>query len=598
MRAYRLVDTVPVAELGKRGTLERFGLRLGPVLCRSGAEQETFARVYAAYVAELRETTEVLPPPAPAAAPKWYDRFKEERWVMGLLGLVLLGMLTWYLIGQSRDEPVPDFVAQIEGDHMITEYDTLTLLNRTLLPPGRDSSQFSWTWTIYNADTFEELFRDSTQWSLRVRSLAVTPADQNRRASLEILDPQTGRRTVAEHSYRVACGDVPPLRAIVADSLTRPSGVTDVYFQARFDTAALAERGKTPADFEFRWDLDSLTARGENGPVLNYVLAQGRTYHVRLTAFPPEEGEFCATSVEFNYTHGRPRVVLPLHPYDPVDYEQTAGFRAWWVILLLLLSLFWILGARRIWLDQIEQRRETERRRRVAANRPKVPPAPAAPPDGIPGVNQEALLPLENSHLRLARAMRHRAGDGGRRELNALKTLRATVRAGGFPTPRFSLRKRAGEYVMLIDEVDASSHQGRLFKRLASELNRRDVYAEVYFYQRQFNRVWNAREVHGISLEEVARRHGGQRLLILGDGHNLVAQHTDGRPELTERDQSWLPAFPERILLTPVPPVAWGYVEKTLYRHFPVFPADTTGILHAANYLQAYGTKPKPEFDA
>ncbi|MEO0733844.1 MAG: hypothetical protein AAFZ52_13490, partial [Bacteroidota bacterium] len=320
LRAYRLVDSLPVGRLGKRDALEDFGLRLGPVLCRSGAEQETFQRVYAAYVAELRENTDVLTLSAPAAAPKWYDRFLREDLVMGLLGLIFLGMLGWYFLGRDDAPPPPDFIAQIEAPHVITEFDTLLLRNRTLLPEGTDSSQYRWTWTVTNADTYQEYFRDTTQWSLAIQSLSVTPADQHRRAALEVFDPRTDQRTVAEHLYQVKCADAPPLRAVVADSLTRSSGISDVRFQARFDTDALAKRGQTPADFEYYWVLDSVVAQGETDSVLNYVLTPGRSYHVRLTAFTPEDGQFCATSVELNYTHGTPQVMLPLLPYEPVDY--------------------------------------------------------------------------------------------------------------------------------------------------------------------------------------------------------------------------------------------------------------------------------------
>ncbi|MEM9259971.1 MAG: hypothetical protein AAGA62_10015, partial [Bacteroidota bacterium] len=584
LRSYRLLESFSTDDWSTPGGLRKFGMMLGPVLCRNGAEQETFKRVYAGYLEEITEIKEVIPPPPPPRQKHWYDRLLEEDRVMQLLGLLLMGMLGIFIYGRFFS-PDPEPVAlQIEAPGKVREGEHHLFRNRSIVP-GHDSTTLSWEWELENVESDEEILRDTSKWSLPITVGQVDGSNVFRRATLTVTLPKTKEQHTIEHFFRVGCDDPPPVVAINAKVPQQAQNFSQTFY---------AELEGDSSDFQqeafiFSWRLDSLLVPNDGREFTPANLELGQQYLVNLNVARAGAEDYCYTNLTHNYLHGEEEVVLPYYPYEPVSYERISGYRTWWVILLLLGWFFFLVGAWRMWRNQIEALESAARRRREAENKPVVPAAPDAPPYGIPWVSQEALLPLEPSHLKLARGMRHRAGEGGRKHLDAKKTLRATIKAGGYPSPAFTLRRRAGEYVMLIDEVDAQSHQGRLFKRLAAELNRRDVYAEVFYYQKQLNRVWNAQTPHGLPLDEVARQFGGQRLLILGDAHELLDKRAEGRPELAPKVLSWLAAFPERLLLTPVPPIAWGYQEKALYRHFPIFPADTLGITNAAIYLQTYG---------
>ncbi|SEQ06268.1 hypothetical protein [Neolewinella agarilytica] len=564
-------------------SLADFGKRLGPVLCRSGAEQEMFKSVYSTYVKELTTLPTVVERPL-TREEKWYDRFLVEKWALGLISLLLGGMLGIYVVNKLNTPLEVEVVAEIIGPTEVREGEERNFYNNSIFP-GKDSSSLEWEWQIINDQTLEVLKTDSSHWTLSTTILPSREGENTRQVNLTVTDPTTGATANATHSYRVNCATPPPIITILTprESIEINESEEANYFLAQFDSLELANLGYTRDDFNYQWFLDGTPSADFSNWLFQPELEPGKTHEIKLNVGTKANPDFCTSNFTINYALEQTRVILPIYNYQPVQYEHIAGFRPWWPLTLIALWIGGLFWSWRRWKQEIERKKaEARAAEKKEKEEPGITPAPDAAPYTIPWISQENRLPLEPSQLALARAMRHRAGSTGRKELDAAKTLKATIASGGFPEARFNVRERAGEYVLLIDEVDGLSHQGRLFKRLAKELTRRDVYAEVFYYQGQLNRCWNEQEPHGLNVEDLAVRFGGQRLLVIGSGHDFLDHHASEKPGLTPRHEEWLKAFPDRTLLTPVPPVAWSFEEKVLHRHFSLFPADSRGILEAA----------------
>lgn len=156
-------------------------------------------------------------------------------------------------------------------------------------------------------------------------------------------------------------------------------------------------------------------------------------------------------------------------------------------------------------------------------------------------------------------------------------TIRSTIRAGGMPTFELRRRKRAPQYLLLIDQRGPRDHLAGLYAELAIELNRRDVDAEHYFYDRIPSRCWKDRRDYGsyTSIESLQSQFPGSRLLLIGEPEGLL-DLPQLRPSNLAADLR--DAWPQTALLCTRPTAEWGNAELTLCQMFPVVPANAAGL--------------------
>lgn len=586
LRVYRLLRAFGPDRLKNP---EELGMIIGPALCRNGGEQAVFSRIYATYLEELRATKPALGRPAEAAdlgtetrVKRWFDR--SWPYIMLISFVVALG--GFFLVRDYLRESGKTSVAIIGPD--VARIDESIVFENASYFSGKDSTELQWVWTITSGSTGDTILVDSTNWDLPYRVAPILDDQAQQLVALEISAPGNQNNGRAIKSLDVRCSNPPPLIGIkLPEDLANNSPYTEYRFTALFDEELLESEGRKPDDYEYSWRVD-----GENqgrSRTLVTALPVEKRYEIQVTVSSGRASAPCQVKHATDVVTGVAKVTVPTYAFQPVEHERNAGIKKWvpWTLGGIWIALF-IWGFRR-WNKEVRAlkqaaREEAEMRKRAEDKVLAI--APDKPPYKIPWVSQAKNIPLEASHLRLARAMRQRASEEGARVLNVPATLKATINSGGYPNARFSAKSFASEYVLLIDEVDPKSHRGRLFRRLATELTRRDVYAEVFYYQHQLNRCWNEREPEGISTDELVQRFGGQRLLILGDGHELLDHAAKGVPSIAPRYLQWISAFPQRLILTPIAPVDWGFQEKLLSRYFGLFPSDGAGILLAAEKLE------------
>ncbi|MTB50264.1 carboxypeptidase-like regulatory domain-containing protein [Lewinella sp. W8] len=597
LRVYRLLRAFGPDRLKKP---EELGLILGPALCKNGGEQAVFARIFATYLEELKETRPVIGHPQAAGEQttdkkvrRWFDR----AWPYVMLASFALAAISFFLI---RDylRTTGETTVSITGPNTARIDEAIVFTNSSYFP-GLDSTDLRWTWTVTSGPTGDTILVDSTNWDLPYRVAPIVDEAAQQLITLEVWAPQTSSNGRTIKYLDVRCSNPPPLIGIeLPESLADYSPENEYDFTALFDDELLATLGYRPEDYEYKWTVDG-ESQGRDRTLAIKLPAEKR-YEIAVTVSLRRAVAPCEITHLTDVLTGIEKVTVPTYAFLPVTHDRNAGIRSWlpWTLGGLWLLLF-VWGFRRWWkqVKELEQAAREEAELRKRAEERVLAVAPDRPPYKIPWVSQTKNIPLETSHLRLARAMRERASEEGARVLNVPATLKATINSGGFPNARFSAKSFASEYVLLIDEVDPKSHRGRLFRRLSAELTRRDVYAEVYYYQHQLNRCWNEREPDGLAIEELAQRFGGQRLLILGDAHELLDHAAKGVPSIAPHHLQWISAFPQRLILTPIAPVDWGFQEKLLFQHFGLFPSDSEGIFLAAEKLENHQLELGGNFD-
>jgi tetratricopeptide (TPR) repeat protein len=176
----------------------------------------------------------------------------------------------------------------------------------------------------------------------------------------------------------------------------------------------------------------------------------------------------------------------------------------------------------------------------------------------------------------------HRRYQGETETLDVGGTVEASVAAMGFPTLRYRKDSRLPEYLFLIDRVSFRDHQAHLHEHLAARLRQEGLYVSAFFYEGDPRICWNSTGDESLSLEQLQRTCAGYRLLIFGDGGQLL-------DAVSGRMAHWCRIFhtwPDRALLTHRSSSQWGIQEMTLATRFVVVPATLEGVAALAAYFE------------
>jgi hypothetical protein len=185
-----------------------------------------------------------------------------------------------------------------------------------------------------------------------------------------------------------------------------------------------------------------------------------------------------------------------------------------------------------------------------------------------------------------ARLMRKRQVDEFHR-LNLPSTIAATIKAIGYPSLRYTFANKAPEYLVLINRVSVCDHQAKLFSELVRAFQKESVFVVHYFYEDP--RICaDESDQNRVRLVELQNKYPKHRLIILGDGSEMIEPITGELDDWTTIFQSWN----ERALLTPVPPSLWGIREITLSKNFLVLPGTTYGLSKLVGQMETTIRRP------
>ncbi len=162
-------------------------------------------------------------------------------------------------------------------------------------------------------------------------------------------------------------------------------------------------------------------------------------------------------------------------------------------------------------------------------------------------------------------------------EWDIQRSIEETIRAGGIPHFATRRRKKAPQYLLLIDQKSPRDHLAGLYADLVAELQRRDLDVAFYYYSAVPYRCWSdPRDPQTYtSIESLQSAYAGYKLLLVGDVDGLL-DLPDLRPSNLAFDlhDNWH----DVAMLCPKSTADWGEAERALCPLFPVVPANAAGI--------------------
>jgi len=548
---------------------------LAPVIARSAAGQAKFYELFDLYYHDISSPlpTSDLTPPAPW--PAWL------RWsLLALLALVLAGGI-YALV--KRSQPKNELTIYIDGPSSGVPGDTLLFENKSRY--AGDSSTLSWEWSYVNADSLRVEVIDTAEfnWQLIVPGLA-PGTSANREIQLRVYEPTTDSLYTTRIPFTVECPQKPVINGIKGAQQLSP-GEQKLY-EAQLPVAEmLTNNVSSTRKWQYRWNFgDGTPEKTKTGdPQINHTYQEKGKYQLTLTVSDPTQSGFCSVVQTLEIRVGQELAFLPQGLLQTDELQLMAvwgwGFYALLGLLGMGLLYYWVrwLALRRKPDAAAEEKPLSAQEQRLYARFAHSDKAPYF----IPLRDKSKQIALHPAQLRLADALRLRQ-EGLRREIDVANTLQATIDMGGFPQVRYQYASQPSEYLFLVDEQNRASHLGHLFKHLAQTLRGQDVNVELYYYRLHFTRFWNQYYPQGRTLGQLQGNYSNHRLVVLGDLHDLIDPFAKGQPDLRPLLANTISHWPQRLLLTPVPPVSWSYREKLLARIFRVLPADNEGLVAAA----------------
>ena len=540
---------------------------LAPVLCRNAAEQARFYEVFDRYWEEIQ---------AQGAGGRGQDEKRVAgslwwKWMMGAMGLLVVGLMGYLIFaGPAKKDLVPVPVLKVEHPSGIALGDTLRINNTS---EGLDTSKYQLRWELNALDSsrnYTPLAVDSNHyhWAVPIDTVGEMPVFQLKLTAFH----REKRDTVTTESLvLVQCPNPPPEVRIIAPN------------EADTDQELLFTIAESPdPTIRYRWIFEGIDTIP--GPTARFTFKLIGAQTVALLLDRPGQPGFCQTEVFHSIQIGQEKAFLNILPLIKAPLAPHTQFAIGTWLLLGILGLFVLLS----WLQWAKKKPRPPAEAQAKAGLSADPRFSASDkaPYYIPFRDRTLLIRPSQEPYRLADVLRQRQ-EGLRLEVDVPSSVKATIDKGGFPELKQRFNTQPTDYLFLVDEQSPASHQARLFQYLVTLLREQDVHLDVFFYKNEPGRVWNSEFPNGMTLEQVQRQYPVHRLVVLGEGHDMLDPFSTGRHQIRPSLFATLRTWKQRILLTPMPPRSWGFQEAALQRLFVLFPADLRGMGQAAGFLEA-----------
>jgi formylglycine-generating enzyme required for sulfatase activity len=168
------------------------------------------------------------------------------------------------------------------------------------------------------------------------------------------------------------------------------------------------------------------------------------------------------------------------------------------------------------------------------------------------------------------------------RRFDVEKTVSDTIENGGFPVFRSRRLTKPPEYLILIDLPDYKDHYAHMFDNISVSLASEGIFVKRYFYQKDPRVCFEEPGSQRIYLTDLKTRYSDHRLIIFGDGEELLDPLSGGLDNWTVLFRDWQ----ERAFLTPELAKDWSVRELALAREFIVLPASLDGLCALVDHFE------------
>jgi hypothetical protein len=163
------------------------------------------------------------------------------------------------------------------------------------------------------------------------------------------------------------------------------------------------------------------------------------------------------------------------------------------------------------------------------------------------------------------------------------KTVRETIASAGFPKFCYKSLTKPPEYLILIDMPTHRDHYASLADQIAAALKSEDIFVKRYFYENSPQICFEELTQERVYLSDLQRKFGDSRLIIFGNGEELLDPVSGQSEAWTEIFHTWQ----DKAILTPDRPQRWGMREITLAEQFIVLPDTSEGLIEQAHHFDA-----------
>lgn len=538
---------------------------MAPLICRNKEEQEKFYKVCRAYFDTLskEKTGETQKQPKIPIHPGK---------ILAAALVVAAGFFIWWMI--NKPSPAPDtsqparpvklnksrsegFVA---GDtiQLSLEWDS-----------NFNKNDYSVAWII-NGERYEQpvidlIFKYTGHYIYQ----------------LELQGKKAKRNFYTEDYLNIACEPTP--RALIQKQTDPANGQT-------FLIADITSSSGRESDYSYRW---------YNGN--RFISAQKKfytsfnpdsTYNINLIVDFPRGTHCSADSLTATYSIN-PEINMIVTGSEPVTPQYTLN----WANIGLIIIVGLLLPGLAAWYT-----RGWLKQQKMPAEEEPIPVPPTTPQPGEtvpPQVEktyigpytltfnaQDDRIAAEAGISQLSETLRKRHSSDTYL-LDIQKTIRATIRGGGFPLLQFSPKTKPADFLILLDKEFPDGHTTHLFSWVISRLRKEEVQFTMYsFYKEPLLLSNESMNQRLLPIDKVSRLYPDSIVLIFSAANGFFMAHgTEVKKLISEKFRSW----PTKLIITPRPKNDWGSKELALYdAGFTVIPADMNAhqlIADEINYM-------------
>ena len=554
---------------------------IAPLICRDEDQQDLFYQIYKKYLHDdLKQTEqekEIKKQNLKIEEALSETQQSQRKWWFAQLGLLLLTILWWLFVHQFN-KPRIFFSGATEeavlGTELILVNDSDTLFQRYTTFGKEVPLNYHWVILDENGDTLHQATPFHLKWQIPDSLLSSHLA-----IHLHGIHSHSGSYLNShKKQLRLLCN------TLQVGSISIKEGDTHLY-QDSLLTFLVETDPEDHKHLIYHWDFGNLRDTTFIAQYQHQYDKEGRyRVSVRVKDTLNTFG-FCEptarTVIEINDNTKTDTTIalyrFPLEEIPPISSFQLYNWvYALWLGLLGLTGWLWWK-----WRNRFDPNKEIAKAKLLDLE--KRFNAPDKSPYSIVFENGKEKIRTTADQYEIAASLRRRQ-EGFRKEIDIDTTVNATVQRAGYLDLKFKSNTRLTHYLVLIDWQNAESHQARLFQYLAEMLQQEEVLFEIFFYQEDFNRIWNKQFSKGISLNQLQQLCADYKLLIFGDAHAFVQQAPKDKiihPDWSRLFRKWT----DRLLITPKPIISWTYVEARLYCLFPIFPGDLNGILQAVEFM-------------
>ena len=525
---------------------------LGPLICRNKEEQEKFYKICHQYfesVSHLVSTQEAIPP-----KPNRLKLFI----IAAAIGAAII--VTVVLLLQNKKPSILSSISitNSQGESELIINDSVTLTAN--LGDSFNKNEYKYNWTIdsiaYEGKIIKKLY---SQPGKHIAKLKITNK-KNKPVSIP-----------KESEFSISCEPKPSVEIVKEQS---GSSSQKIY------RPVITNPSEDVGQYSYLWYVNNKFVSGQRDYYSDY--SSDSSYTVQLVVRFDKSVHCGEDSLTTTLTE-TPEIAMAVIGNNPLQISRTINIKyLLWIIGGLLIipcltAFSYYRGLINIRKREKEKREADERKKKeqevirkqaVSAGEEKQYNGPYS----IEFASQNDKIFAESGISQLAETLRKRHSSDNY-HLNVYKTIRQTIKSGGFPTLQFTPKTQPTDFLILLDNEFPDGHLTKLFSWVIGKLKKEEVQFTAYsFYKEPLLLNNESLSHHLLPLDKIARLYPESIVLIFSAANGFFESY---RPHVKNWIKQKFRNWETKLIITPVTKNDWGSKELSLYEAgFTVVPAD------------------------